>query len=145
LLDYRTPVPLETTRDRSVVGIARCRTSVDDEIDGGQLMLVQAEGFANETLDVITTDRVADDAGGNRQSKAGRCCAGVAREDREVGVGAAARITIDAIEFGFMPEALRRFERTQQVRSEGRVRAWLRRRVQTVRRLRPFARRRART
>ena len=37
--------------------------------------------------------------------------AGVAREYREQSVGGAARITIDAIEFGFLPEALRRFER----------------------------------
>lgn len=111
LLDYRTPVPLETTGDRQVVGSACCRTRVDDEIENGQLMLMLTKRFPYQTFDVIATHRVADNAGGDRQSKAGSCGAGAAREDREESIGRAARITIDAIEFGFLPEALRRFER----------------------------------
>ncbi len=101
----------EAARDRCVVRVARAGARIDDEIHCGQFMLMLAKRFPDETLDAIAAHRIPNDAGGDRQSKAGRGRAGVARKYREEGVGRAARITIHAIEFGFLPEALRGFER----------------------------------
>jgi hypothetical protein len=101
----------EAARDRCVVRIARAGARIDDEIHCGQLMLMLAKRFPDETLDAIATHRIPHDAGGDRQSKAGNGGAGVPRKYGETGVGRAARVTIHAIEFGFLPEALRGFER----------------------------------
>jgi hypothetical protein len=102
---------LETARDGGVVRIARTGARIDDEIHCGQLMLVLAKRFPDQALDAIAAHRIPHDAGGDRQSKAGNGRAGVSRKYREAGVGRAARVTIHAIEFGFLPEALRGFER----------------------------------
>ena len=105
-------MPLETARDRCVVRIARAGARVDDEIDGRQFMLMLAKRFPDQTLDAIAAYRVANDAGGNRQSKARHRRSGVTRKYREKSVGRAARIPIHAIEFGFLSETLRGFERS---------------------------------
>jgi len=110
LLHYRSPVPLEAARDRCVVGAARAGARIDDQIHCGQLMLMLAKRFPDEPLDAIAADCIPDDAGGDRQSKAGHRRAGVTRKYREQSVGRAARIPIHAIEFGFLSEALRGFE-----------------------------------
>lgn len=139
---------LETADDRRVVRVARAGARIDDDIHGRQFMLMLAKRFAHQALDTVAPYRSADDAGGNRQSKAWSRATGVARENREECVGAAARITIYAVEFGFLPEALRRFERPrvslQVGGSNGRGRRCASG-AQTVKRLRPFARRRAST
>jgi hypothetical protein len=138
---------LEATRERSVVGIAGRRACIDDQIHSRQLMLMMAKRLADQALDVIAPNRITDNASGNRQSQAGRLSAGAAREDCEEGIGRAARIAIDAIEFGFLPEALCRLKRPcvrQASREWSEVRQCARV-AQTVRRLRPFARRRAST
>ena len=46
-------------------------------------MLMLAKRFADETLDAITADCIPNDAGGDRQSKAGNGGAGVPRKYRE--------------------------------------------------------------
>jgi hypothetical protein len=104
-------MPFEAARDRCVVRIARTGARVDDEIHCGQLMLMLTKRFPDQALDAIATHRIPNDAGSDRQSKAGNGCAGVSSKYREAGVGRAARVTIHAIEFGFFPEALCRFER----------------------------------
>ena len=107
-------MPLEAARDRCVVCVARGRARVDYEIHCGQLMLMLAKRFPDETLDAIAAHRIPHDAGGDRQSKAGNGRAGVTRKYREESVGRAARVTIHAIEFRFFPEALRGFERASR-------------------------------
>ena len=102
---------LEAARDRCVVRIARAGARVDYEIHCGQLMLMLAKRFPDETLDAIAAHRIPHDAGGDRQSKARHACVRVPRKYREESVGRAARVTIHAIEFRFLPEALRGFER----------------------------------
>ena len=116
-------MPLETARDRCVVRIARAGARVDDEIDGRQFMLMLAKRFPDQTLDAIAADRIPNDAGGNRQSKARHRRAGVTRKYREKSVGRAARIPIHAIEFGFLSETLRGFERScgRQAQADKRV------------------------
>ena len=104
-------MPFEAARDRSVVRVARTGARIDDQIHCGQFMLMLAKRFPDETLDAIAADRIPNDAAGDRQSKARSGRAGVPRKYREKSVGRAARITIHAIEFGFLPEALRGFER----------------------------------
>jgi hypothetical protein len=103
-------MPLEAARDRCVVRIARAGARIDDEIDCRQLMLMLTKRFPDQTLDAIATHCIPNDAGGNRQSKARQRRPGVARKYREKSVGRAARITIHAIEFGFLSEALRGLE-----------------------------------
>lgn len=104
-------MPLETARDRCVIRIARTGARIDDEIHCGQFMLMLTKRFPDETLDAIAAHRIPHDAGGDRQSKAGHRRAGVTRKYREQSVGRAARITIHAIEFGFLSETLRGLER----------------------------------
>lgn len=110
LLHHRSPMPFEAARDRCVIRIARTGARIDDEIHCGQFMLMLAKRFPDEALDAIAAHRIPNDAGGDRQSKTGRGRAGVTSKYREQSVGRAARITIHAIEFGFLPEALRGFE-----------------------------------
>ena len=105
-------MPLEAARDRCVVRVARSRARVDYEIHCGQLMLMLAKRFADEAFDAIAADGIPHDAGGNRQSKAGHGRAGVTRKYREEGVGRAARVLVHAIEFGFLPDALRGLKRS---------------------------------
>jgi len=104
-------VPLEAARDRCIVRVARGCARVDYEIHCRQLMLMLAKRFTDETLDAIAAHRIPHDAGGDRQSKAGKAGARVTRKYREESVSRAARVTIHAIEFRFLPEALRGFER----------------------------------
>jgi hypothetical protein len=116
-------MPLETARDRCVIRIARTCARIDDEIHCGQFMLMLAKRFPDQTLDAIAAHRIPHDAGGNRQSKPWHRRAGVARKYREKSVGRAARITIHAIEFGFLAETLRGFERPcgRQAQADKRV------------------------
>jgi hypothetical protein len=102
---------LETANDRGIVRVAGAGPCVDDEIHRGQLVLILAEGLAYQALDAIAPDCTADDAGGDRKSKAWSLATGVSRKYCEQSIGETARITIDAVEFGFLPEALCRFER----------------------------------
>jgi hypothetical protein len=115
-------MPLEAARNRCVVRVACSRARVDYEIHCGQLMLMLAKRFPDETLDAITAHCIPHDAGGNRQSKARHARTRVPRKYREESVGRAARVTIHAIEFRFFPEALRGFERASR-RQAGRERA----------------------
>lgn len=87
MFDYRSPMLFEAARDRCVVRIPRTGARIDDEIHCGQFMLMLAKRFTDQTLDAITTHRIANDAGGDRQSKAGNGRAGVSRKYREAGVG----------------------------------------------------------
>jgi hypothetical protein len=104
-------VSLEAARDRCIVRIARAGARIDDQIHCGQFMLMLAKRFTDQTLDAISSHRIPNDAGGDRQSKARRGCAAVPRKYREQSVRRAARLTIHAIEFGFFPEALRGLKR----------------------------------
>jgi hypothetical protein len=101
----------EAAHDRSIVRIARTGARIDDEIHCGQFMLMLAKRFPDQAFDAIAAYRIPHDAGSDCQSKAGNGRAGVSRKYREAGVGRAARVTIHAIEFGFLPETLRGFER----------------------------------
>ena len=108
----RAPMLFETARDDGVIRIAGAGARIDDDVHRGQFMLMLTKRFPNQTLDAVTPHGVADSAGGNRQSKSWNRTAAVTSEDREAGVGGAARIPVDAIEFGFMPETLRRLKRS---------------------------------
>ena len=103
---------LEAARDRGIVRIASGGTRIDDEIHCGQLMLMLAKRFAYEAFDAIAADGIPHDAAGDRQSKSRHARAGIARKYREESVSRAARIAIHAIEFGFLPEALRGLKRS---------------------------------
>ena len=93
----------EAARDRCVVRIARAGARIDDEIHCGQFMLMLAERFPDQALDAVA--RTASQRCGRHiaNPRRGTGRAGVARKYREKAVGRAARITIHAIEFGFLP------------------------------------------
>ena len=74
---------LEATYDRRIVGVASTATGVDDDIDGGQLMLVMSKRFANQPLQMVASNRTTDDAGRDRQSQASTATAVSANEDCE--------------------------------------------------------------
>ena len=102
---------LERTNERRIVGIACTRAGVDDDVDGGQFMLVESKRFANLALQVIASHRVADDAGRNGQSQSSIRTAIGADEDCEQGIGETSRVFIDAVELRFVMETVRRCER----------------------------------
>jgi len=109
-------------------------------------MLMLAKGFAYQAFDMITAHRVADDARRNGKTESRLAAAIVACEDGEEIIGETACVAIDAIEFGFLPKALCRFERPRVGLQVGRRRGTgdaSELASYTVRRLRPFARRRA--
>lgn len=110
---------LEAARDRRVVGIAGAGARIDDDVDGGQFMLVVSKRFANQPLQAITSNGAADDSGGNRQPQSRLGAAVAANEDCEQGIGETSRILINAIEIRFGVKTLRRSERpsgSRQVR-----------------------------
>ena len=112
-------MPFEATHDRRVVGISSAGASIDDDVDGGQLMLVVSKRFANQSLEVIASDSTADDAGGNRQAQA---CLGAiiaTNENCKQSIGETSRVLIDAIEIRFVVETLRRCERSGESGQEG--------------------------
>jgi hypothetical protein len=130
-------MPLETARDRCVVRVARGRARIHYEIHCGQLMLMLAKRFPDQAFDAIAAYRIPHDAGGDRQSKTRNGRTRVTRKYREESVGRAARVTIHAIEFRFLPEALRGFEQscgTQARKATGRDRAGSANRAQRLRR-----------
>ena len=104
-------MPLETAHNRGVVGVARACAGVDDDVDGGQIMLVLSKRFANQALQVIASNRITDDAGCNGQSQPSTGAAVGADEDCEQSIGETSRILVDAIEVRFVMETLRRSER----------------------------------
>ena len=133
----------ETAKDRGIIRIARTGTCIDDDVDGGQLMLMQAERLSDQALDAIAVYGSANDAGSHGKSKAGLRSRVGTNKDGEEGIGKPARIFVDAIEVRFVVETLRRSERPGRcLQSLGSNDDAVR---QTVRRLRPFARRRDRT
>lgn len=74
-------------------------------------MLMQTEGFADQSFDAIASNGVSYHSRRNRQPQASVGQAILARENGEVTIGEASRVLIDAIEFGFLPEAVCRCER----------------------------------
>jgi hypothetical protein len=104
-------MPFEAAHDCRVVSVASTRAGVDDDVDGGQLMVVMSKRFANQSLQVIASNRIPDDAGCNGQSQAGTGTAIGANEDCEQSIGETSRILVDAIEVRFVMETLSRSER----------------------------------
>ena len=150
LFDYRSPMPFEAARDRRVVRVARAGARIDDQIHCGQFMLMLAKRFPDETLDAIATHRIPNDAAGDRQSKARAVVAPVLRANIAKKASAerrASRYTRSNSDFcrrrcaGLNGRAGdKRKSASEPAAQRGGARA-----AQTVRRLRPFARRRART
>jgi hypothetical protein len=123
VFSYCQPVLLEALNDGCIGRIARARTRVDDDVHGRQLVLVLPKRFADETFDPVAPDCNADDFRSDRQTEPRRRPARGASKDSEVRVGETARIAIDAIELGFVPEALRRCERPRGCVQARRTRA----------------------
>ena len=108
----RAPVFFQAARERGLVRITGAGTRIDDDVHRGQFMLMLTKRFPNQTFDAVAPHGITDDACGNRQSKSWNRAAAVSCEDREAGVAGTARVLVDAIEFGFMPEPLRRLKRS---------------------------------
>jgi hypothetical protein len=79
----------ETARDDSIVRLAGAGARIDDDVHGGQFMLMLTKRFPDQALDAVTPHGISDCAGGNRQSKSWNRTAAVTSEDREAGVGGA--------------------------------------------------------
>jgi hypothetical protein len=102
---------LKATYDRLVVGVASTGAGVDDDVDGGQFMVVMSKRFANQPLQMVASNRTTDDAGRDRQSQSSTGTTVGANEDCEQSIGETSRILVDAIEVRFVMETLRRSER----------------------------------
>jgi len=117
------------------------RSRVDDEVQGGQFVLAVAERFARETLDAIALDGVARglDADGEPEPGVARFVGTCEHEEQRIGRTLA--LPMNGVELGFVGQAARAREASRDRRAivTGRENG------QTARRLRPLARRRART
>lgn len=101
----------EAAHDTGVVSIARGAARIDDDVDGGQLMLMMSKRFPDQPLEPVTSNCVADDAAGDRQSEpCARAVVG-ADENGKESIGETSRILIDAIEIRFVMKTLRRSKR----------------------------------
>lgn len=101
----------ETTHNTGVVSIAGGATRVDDDVDGRQLMLMMSKRFPDQPLEPVTSNCVADDAGGDRQSEpCARTVIGADKNGKE-SIGKTSRILVDAIEIRFVMKTLRRSKR----------------------------------
>lgn len=104
-------MPFEAAHDRCIVSVAGACASVDNDVDGGQLMLVKSKRFADQSFQVIASDGATDDTGRNRQPQAGLRAFIATNENGEQRIGKPSRILVDAVEIRFVMETLRRSKR----------------------------------
>lgn len=102
---------LETARYGSVVGVPCPGSRIHDDVHGREFVLMQPEGFSDETFDPITPHCAADDARRDGQAEPGDWPLVRSNENSEQGIGKPSRIFVDAIEVRFVVETLRRSER----------------------------------
>ncbi len=111
-------------------------------------MLEVAKRFSNQTLHLIASHGTTDDTRRHRQSETSSSSVIWTYKDGKHRIGKATCILVDAIEIRFVMEALRRSERPGDRLQESSIvcgEKLVRRPDQTLRRLRPLARRRAST
>jgi hypothetical protein len=134
-------VRLQARADLDAAAAGGGRSRVDDYVQGGQFVLAVAERFAGEALDAIAFHGVARglDADCKPQPGLARFVGTSYHEEQRIGRSLA--LPMNGIELGFVGQAARAREASRDwcaivtARENG----------QTARRLRPFARRRART
>jgi hypothetical protein len=128
--------------DRIGRGTRRGRSRVDDDVDGGHCVLVLSKVFAHESLHAIAARGIAGGLDTDREPEA--CVTNVvgSRDDEEQRIGVTLATRVDDVELWLIGKALRAQE---AARRRGRSSGGSRRRGQTARRLRPFARRRLNT
>lgn len=136
----------QTAHNARTVRVACGASRIDDDVDGGQLMLMVSKRFPDQSLEPVAANCIADDAGGNRQSEPrGRTAIGTNKNGKE-SIGKTSRILVDAIEIRFVMKTLRRSERPGECLQVGVLTvAAAPGERQTVSRTRPLARRRAST
>ena len=146
-------MPFEAARIAALSASRAPARALTTMIHCGQFMLLrQPERFTDQALDAITRHRIAHRCGRRSPIQGGeRRRRWVSRKYREERVGRAACVTIHAIEFGFLPQALRGFESSGRSGDGGNRRIGVSALIarsdshsETIF-LRPFARRRART
>lgn len=62
----RAPVFFQAAGDDGVFRITGAGTRIDDDVHGGQFMLMLTKRFSNQTLDAVTPHGVTDNACGDR-------------------------------------------------------------------------------
>jgi hypothetical protein len=143
---YCLPMFFQAVRERRVVCITGAGSRIDYDIHRRQFVLMQTKGFTNQALDAVASNRIADQARSDRQTQARMRTVIMPCENGKEIIGETARVLVDAIEFGFLPQTLCRCERPR-VNLQVEDRKSTRREElasYTDNRLRPFARRRAR-
>lgn len=98
---------LQALSQALVRGVSCRRTRVHYDIDGGQLVLMRAEGFPNQALYAIATHGITDGLGGNRQPKARRRQRIHLHCERKPSIRMAAAFFVNAIEIRFATQSLR--------------------------------------
>jgi hypothetical protein len=101
----------QALRERRVICVASAGARVDYDVHRGQFMLMQTKRFTNQALDAIATNRIADQASSDRQTQSRMRTAIMPCENGEEIISEAARLFVDAVEFGFLSETLCRCER----------------------------------
>lgn len=91
-------MPFEAPSNTDIISAARRGARVYDNVHGRQIMLVMSKRLSYQPLDAIATDRVADYARSDRQSKPRLGAPIRPRENGKPGIGGALRVPIDAIE-----------------------------------------------
>lgn len=104
-------MPFEAAHNAGIVSVAGSAARIDDDVDGGQLMLMMSKRFSDQSFEPVASNCVADHAGGNRQSEpCGWAAIGTNKNGKE-SIGETSRVLIDAIVIRFVMKTLCRSER----------------------------------
>ncbi len=132
---------LQARADLDAAALGGRRPRVDDDVQGGQLVLAMTERFAREALDAVALDGVARGLDADGEAKPGLSCVVGSGNHEEQRIGRSLALPVNGVELRLVGQAAR----ARKASREWRAIVTARENGQTARRLRPFARRRART
>lgn len=93
-----SPMLFQALGQAAARGISGRRAGTYYDIDGGQLVLMKTERFANQALDAIAPDGVTHGLGGDGDTQSWKRQLIGSHDDREHRIGVAAALLVHAIE-----------------------------------------------
>ena len=132
---------LQARADLDTAALGGRGARVDDDVEGRQLVLAMAKRFARETLDAIALDGVSCRLDADGEPEPGLARFVGSRDHEEQRIGGSLALPVNGVELGLVGQSAR----ARKASRAGRTVVTARENGQTARRLRPFARRRART
>ena len=98
MLVHAQPVPFETAHDTGIICVARAGARIDDDIHGGQIVLMLSKRLTYQPLDSIATYCIPNYTCCNREPQPWRRPGVRSNKDGEQSISKTFRVTINAIE-----------------------------------------------